>query len=166
MGTKIRKTVIAFVAATAFSFAFVGTPTTASACDGHKKAQAGDDNADDHHADGGCDECAKGKKGAESDCGCPGAEEAKKADTADEDADEASDVTLVRQPGAEVGDTTMCPVMGSSFTVTESSPFVEHEGQKVFFCCPGCAAGFEKDPAGLLAAINAQIDEANKSGSQ
>lgn len=68
---------------------------------------------------------------------------------------------LVPQPGAQVGDKTLCPVMGEVFEIGEDTPFVEHEGQKVFVCCPGCASGFAKDPAGFLAATNAKIEEAN-----
>lgn len=72
--------------------------------------------------------------------------------------------TLVHQPGAKVGDRTMCPVMGGDFEVTADSPSTEHEGQKVYFCCPGCDAKFAEDPQGKLGDLNAKIDAANAAG--
>lgn len=39
---------------------------------------------------------------------------------------------------------TTCPVSGKPIN-TEAS--TEHDGKKVFFCCAGCPAAFEKDPA-------------------
>ena len=68
---------------------------------------------------------------------------------------------LVHQPGAKPGDRTICPVMGNEFVVSESSTFAEYEGQKVYFCCPGCQEDFAADPAGLLQALKAKIDAAN-----
>lgn len=37
-----------------------------------------------------------------------------------------------------------CPVMGGD---VDPDVFVEHKGQKVYFCCPGCDGKFKKDPA-------------------
>jgi YHS domain-containing protein len=51
---------------------------------------------------------------------------------------------------AKIGDTTKCPVSGEEFTVTESSPKVEHDGKTYYFCCPGCDEKFKKDPAKYL----------------
>lgn len=58
---------------------------------------------------------------------------------------------LVAQPGALVGDRTICPVMHNEFTVTAKSPVVEHHGQPIYFCCAGCNETFLEDPEGYLA---------------
>jgi YHS domain-containing protein len=56
-------------------------------------------------------------------------------------------------PGeATVGDTTTCPVSGETFVVTAESPRVEHEGRTYYFCCPGCDARFQANPAQFLGA--------------
>lgn len=56
------------------------------------------------------------------------------------------------QPGAAEGDVTRCPVSGEEFRVTEDSTFFEHNGEKVYFCCPGCIRQFQRNPDALLAA--------------
>ncbi|MDP8222422.1 MAG: hypothetical protein P9L99_03615 [Candidatus Lernaella stagnicola] len=43
-----------------------------------------------------------------------------------------------------------CPVMGGSFTITEKTDSAEHNGQYVYFCCPGCVSKFEADPEAFL----------------
>lgn len=58
---------------------------------------------------------------------------------------------LVMQPGAEMGNIARCPVSGEVFTITEDAPFLEHEGQNVYFCCPGCIRRFQRDPERWLA---------------
>lgn len=73
----------------------------------------------------------------------------------------AEKVALVHQPGAKIGDTTICPVMGNTFEVKEDSTFADYNGQKVFFCCGGCQKGFAEDPDGLLAALKTKIDAEN-----
>lgn len=55
---------------------------------------------------------------------------------------------------AKVGDKTKCPVSGEVFTVSETSPKVEHEGKTYYFCCSGCDAKFKADPAKFLAPAN------------
>jgi len=42
---------------------------------------------------------------------------------------------------------TLCPVSGKAIKTDVS---VEHEGKKVYFCCPGCPGAFQKDPAKFL----------------
>jgi len=42
---------------------------------------------------------------------------------------------------------TECPVSGQPIDVAQS---VEHEGQKVYFCCENCPAAFTADPAKFL----------------
>ncbi len=53
---------------------------------------------------------------------------------------------LVAQPGAAIGDLTQCPVSSEVFRVTEDAPFVDHEGQNVYFCCPRCIRTFQRSP--------------------
>jgi len=38
---------------------------------------------------------------------------------------------------------TTCPVMGGKIT---STSFLDYQGQRVYFCCPGCEGSFLKDP--------------------
>ena len=38
---------------------------------------------------------------------------------------------------------TTCPVMGKPI---DKSVFKEYQGQKVYFCCPGCIEKFKADP--------------------
>lgn len=45
---------------------------------------------------------------------------------------------------------TMCPIMGGP--AAKGGPVVEYAGSRYEFCCPGCDATFQKDPAGALKA--------------
>ena len=45
---------------------------------------------------------------------------------------------------------TECPLSGKAI---DASKFVEYEGKKVYFCCDGCPAGFEKEPAKYLSKL-------------
>jgi YHS domain-containing protein len=38
---------------------------------------------------------------------------------------------------------TTCPVMGGKIT---STSFIDYQGQRVYFCCPGCEGSFLADP--------------------
>ena len=58
---------------------------------------------------------------------------------------------LVAQPGASVGDMTTCLVSGEAFRVTEDSPYFDHEGARVYFCCASCIRRFQRDPTSYLA---------------
>jgi YHS domain-containing protein len=44
---------------------------------------------------------------------------------------------------AEVLEQTTCPVMEGKIN---KDLFTEYKGKKVYFCCPGCEAEFNKDP--------------------
>jgi len=44
-------------------------------------------------------------------------------------------------------DQTLCPVMGAPI---DKSVFVDYEGTRVFFCCPGCKSEFLKEPEKYL----------------
>lgn len=43
-----------------------------------------------------------------------------------------------------------CPVTGKDL---DPKKFVEHDGEKVLFCCGGCVKKFKKDPAGYQVAL-------------
>lgn len=54
----------------------------------------------------------------------------------------------LKGPGeATIGDRSSCPVSGEAFTITQSSPKVEHNGKTYYFCCPGCAEKFKENPS-------------------
>ena len=42
---------------------------------------------------------------------------------------------------------TMCPVSGKPIAALDPKASVEHEGKKVYFCCPNCPKAFAADPA-------------------
>ncbi len=46
----------------------------------------------------------------------------------------------------EIGMKVTCPVMGNAVTVAKSTPVIEYNGERYFFCCPGCADKFMKNP--------------------
>lgn len=54
---------------------------------------------------------------------------------------------VIRQPGAEVGDLTRCPVSDAVFLVRDDQPSVAHDGVTYFVCCDGCATRFREEPA-------------------
>jgi YHS domain-containing protein len=47
-------------------------------------------------------------------------------------------------------DQKVCPI--SDFDI-DPAVFVEHEGKKVYFCCPGCIETFQKEPAKYLSKL-------------
>lgn len=53
----------------------------------------------------------------------------------------------IKAPGeATIGDRSSCPVSGEAFTISASSPKVEHNGKTYYFCCAGCAEKFKENP--------------------
>lgn len=62
-----------------------------------------------------------------------------------------------------IGKEAICPVLGDKFTITESTPVVEYEGKKYYFCCPGCDTKFMKNPEKY---INQEKDEPQSKESQ
>jgi YHS domain-containing protein len=44
----------------------------------------------------------------------------------------------------EVKAQTTCPVMGGAI---DKKQFADHDGKRVYFCCPGCIGTFNKEPA-------------------
>lgn len=57
--------------------------------------------------------------------------------------------------GAEV----VCPVSSDRFHVSETTPVVEHEGEKYYLCCPGCELEFKKDPEKYIELMETQPEE-------
>ncbi len=45
---------------------------------------------------------------------------------------------------------TTCPVMGGAIN---KDIFIEYQGKKVYFCCPGCEDQFKKEPEKYLAKL-------------
>ncbi|GEM_PF-1330226 len=56
-------------------------------------------------------------------------------------------VLILRAKAGEVGQKAVCPVMKGNFTVTMATDAAEYKGKTYFFCCPGCAPMFKKNPA-------------------
>ena len=48
-----------------------------------------------------------------------------------------------------------CPVMGGT---VDPNVFVDHEGRRVYFCCPGCKGTFRKDPGKYLSKLDAAAE--------
>lgn len=46
---------------------------------------------------------------------------------------------------AEEKQQTKCPVMGGTID-RATSPRIDFQGQRIYFCCPGCPATFKADP--------------------
>jgi YHS domain-containing protein len=80
-----------------------------------------------------------GEKGGESGDAKNGEHEgherslAKKADQADED--------------TKLKDQETCPVMGNPIN---KDVYVDHEGKRIYFCCPGCDSKFKAEPQKYL----------------
>lgn len=45
---------------------------------------------------------------------------------------------------------TICPVMGNPI---DKNVYIEHQGKKVYFCCPDCKPKFEADPEKYIAKL-------------
>lgn len=50
-------------------------------------------------------------------------------------------------PGVMAAGATVCPVMGSPVTDTKTAGFLDYNGARFYFCCPGCDVKFAKEPA-------------------
>ncbi|MHC4632707.1 MAG: YHS domain-containing protein [Planctomycetota bacterium] len=51
---------------------------------------------------------------------------------------------------AAVVEQTTCPIMGGAI---DKAVFVEYQGKKVYFCCPGCEDKFKEDPEKYIAKL-------------
>lgn len=54
---------------------------------------------------------------------------------------------------------TLCPVSGNPIAATNPKAVAEHEGKKVYFCCPNCPKAFAADPAKFLDKLPHLADE-------
>lgn len=74
-------------------------------------------------------------------------------------ADHASAAAAAAQPAAAVpvvvhaGTQTHCPIAGGEI---DETVFEDHQGQRVYFCCPGCEGPYLKDVEKSLRAIGAK----------
>lgn len=57
-----------------------------------------------------------------------------------------------RGRAADVTPQTTCPVMGGQI---DKSLYVEHEGKRVYVCCPGCLKTVKADPQTYLDKLTA-----------
>lgn len=53
------------------------------------------------------------------------------------------DATKVNAKKTEAKAQTNCPVMAGKI---DKNIFVDHNGSRIYFCCPGCKEAFYKDP--------------------
>ena len=60
--------------------------------------------------------------------------------------------SALKAPGeARVGDRTTCAMHSDAvFTVSASTPKVEHRGRTYYFCCPECAKHFAEHPGDFV----------------
>ena len=68
----------------------------------------------------------------------------------------AADTPADETPAAVVvhaGTQTHCPIGGGE---VDHDVFIDHQGQRVYFCCPGCEKSYVKDPEASLAKIAAK----------
>lgn len=73
-------------------------------------------------------------------------------DTAEPTREPVKAVTIA-EPSAEItrlAEQTTCPVMGGAI---DKNIFIEYEGKKVYFCCPGCEEQFKKEPEKYIAKL-------------
>ena len=48
---------------------------------------------------------------------------------------------------SEYGRKVKCPVSGEEFKVSADTKALKYKGKIYYFCCPGCAPAFKKNPA-------------------
>jgi len=54
---------------------------------------------------------------------------------------------------AEPQPQTVCPVLGGNI---DKKVYVDYQGKRIYFCCPGCPAEFKKDPEKYLKKMEAE----------
>ena len=60
----------------------------------------------------------------------------------------AKETTATAKQAVAAVEQTTCPVMGGAIN---KDIFIEYQGKKVYFCCPGCEEQFKKEPAKYIA---------------
>ncbi len=71
----------------------------------------------------------------------------------------AAGVTPAEAPKAQ----TECPVMGGKI---DRKYFADHEGRRIYFCCPDCKTEFRAEPRKYLDKLKAQGIEAERAPAQ
>lgn len=56
-------------------------------------------------------------------------------------------------PAVAVKSQTSCPIMGEG---VNHKIFVDYQGQRIYFCCKGCPAAFNKDPEKYMKKLKEQ----------
>jgi YHS domain-containing protein len=60
----------------------------------------------------------------------------------------------VTKPADTAIEQKVCPVMGSAIN---KELFVDHEGRRIYFCCPACVEPFKKEPAKYIKILDEQL---------
>jgi len=79
-------------------------------------------------------------------CGCPMCKAVGSALGLDKKSEDAT-------PSTSAISQKTCPVMGGKI---DTKVYTDHEGRRVYFCCPACIDKFKKSPAKYLAKLDAQ----------
>jgi Cu(I)/Ag(I) efflux system membrane fusion protein len=53
-------------------------------------------------------------------------------------------------PTSDIGKAVTCPVTGERFKITKDTRFVDYQGKRYYFCCPGCDKKFMENPQKYL----------------
>ncbi len=61
-----------------------------------------------------------------------------------------TDTQKPKIPASEIGKEVICPVTGEKFKITKHTPFVDYQGNRYYFCCPGCDKTFLANPEKYL----------------
>jgi len=51
---------------------------------------------------------------------------------------------------SDIGKEVICPVTGEKFKITKHTKFVDYQGKRYYFCCPGCDKRFLENPEKYL----------------
>jgi YHS domain-containing protein len=62
-------------------------------------------------------------------------------------------LALAADPAAKGTAQTVCPVMGGNIN---KGLYIDHQGQRIYFCCPACLEVFKKDPDKFLQKMKEQ----------
>lgn len=142
-----RNTLFAIMFAAAAIFAVTTLTSTAFAGDcPHKKAkessQSGEAKDCPMAKEGGCP-CADKKDDASCAKDCPKAKKGGECPYAKKNKEEKKDAKDKAAGKAQ----TVCPVMGEPI---DKQIYVDYNGYRVYFCCQGCVAKFNKEPEKFL----------------
>lgn len=58
----------------------------------------------------------------------------------------AKDNSIAAISNDEIGRKAICPVTKEEFKITKNTRFVDYQGKRYYFCCPGCDKQFLKNP--------------------